>query len=88
MFEHTLETIDPMAWLISLEQSEAAYERLVEQSGSLARAAHRVASARCGRAAPTASQVASVARELAVRIGYFDIPPSRTALSAACAALT
>jgi hypothetical protein len=77
-----METTHPVHWLRSLEADPSAIGRLVEESGSLVLAAHRIARARCGT--PTAREVAAVAKELAVRVGYFDVLPSRGALAEAC----
>jgi hypothetical protein len=71
----TLEDRDPARWLRELESDTGALARLVEESGGLALAALRVARARCGT--PTDQALSSVAREIAERIGYFDIIPSR-----------
>jgi hypothetical protein len=58
---------------------------LLEESGSLARAAWRLVRARCGPdMVPTREQLRTVSREIAARCGYDDVSPSLTTLLAEC----
>ncbi len=77
-----METTEPVRWLTALERDPGALHRLVDESGSLALAAYRIARARCGT--PSPREVANVAKELAVRVGLFDVLPSRSGLVAEC----
>ncbi len=67
------ELVQPEEWLIRLATEEDGYARLVEESGGMARAAYRLASARCkveaAGAPPTLEDLQAAARLLASRIG-------------------
>jgi len=67
------ELVQPEEWLIRLATEEGGYARLVEESGGMARAAYRLASARCkveaGGTPPTLEDLQAAARLLASRIG-------------------
>jgi len=67
------ELAQPEEWLIRLATEEGGYARLVEESGGMARAAYRLASARCkveaGGTPPTLGDLQAAARLLATRIG-------------------
>ena len=72
-------------WLRSMESDPEALTRLCAEQG-LARAAFLIARARCGTAdAPTVRIVRAVARELAVRVGYYDAMPTESRLANECA---
>ena len=74
-----------MEWLRSIEGSPAALTRLCAENG-LTRAAFFIAKARCGdRSAPTVRIVRAVARELAVRVGYYDAMPTESRVADECA---
>lgn len=75
----------PVEWLHGLEHEGGAMGQLVQESGSLLIAAFRVARARCHTPQPTTAEVSSVAKELATRVGCFDVLPTRTSLAAECA---
>ena len=67
------EHVQPEEWLIRLATEEDGYARLVEESGGMARAAYRLASARSKVEAagdpPTLDDFQAAARLLASRIG-------------------
>jgi len=76
-----------LSWLRSLESDPVALVRLCGEEG-LARAAWSIATARCGKAGgvlPTRRVLRTVARELAVRVGFFDALPTESRLAAECA---
>ncbi len=74
---------DRVEWLQHLESEPDALAHLCSESGSLARAAWRVATARCG--VVSTETLHSVASELVARVGYFDVVPPAAVLHAECA---
>lgn len=80
------ECVRPVQWLRTLEADPVRLVRVCGESGSLAQAAWRIASARCGTASrgPSRSELRSVAVELAVRVGYYDAVPSEDHLADEC----
>lgn len=71
-------------WLRSLESDPDALVRLCADYG-LARAAFWIAQARCRGGVPSRRVVRAVARELAVRVGYYDALPTESRLADECA---
>jgi hypothetical protein len=67
------ELTDPEEWLLYLAREDGGYARLVEESGGMARAAYRLATARCvvesAGAPPTLEDLQAAARLLSARIG-------------------
>jgi hypothetical protein len=64
----------PSEWLRSLDEQPERYAALVEATGSVAAAAHRIATARCliqavGTGIPTPLEVRAAARTIAARLG-------------------
>ena len=76
--------VEDREWLRSLESDPDALVRLCAEYG-LARAAFWIARARCGACMPTRRVVRAVAREIAVRIGYYDALPSESRVADECA---
>jgi hypothetical protein len=77
----------PTEWLRSLAEDPRAWQRLLQDAGSFAAAAHRLAVARCRTAAvparvPTERELAAAAIELAQRVGH--VQPSNEVLFAEC----
>lgn len=69
----------PIEWLNELIQERDGYRRLLEQSGSLTVAAHRLAQARCitrerSTHVPTRVEVRAAAREIARRVPGLTVP--------------
>ncbi len=81
--------MSPTEWLLSLAQRRDGHHHLLEDTGSLAVAAWRLAQARC-RAAELATEIPSTielrgaAREIARRCGLGDVP-SASSLARDCA---
>jgi len=84
-----LEHERPSEWLRWLEQEPDAYDVLVALSGGLARAAYRVASARCRAqsglgATPTLRELQVAALTLAQRLGVVETLPITSLLANDC----
>jgi hypothetical protein len=80
----------PIEWLFSVLADQQGHRRLLDESGSIAIAAFRLACARCKTAAvpsevPSALEVRGAAREIARRSGV-DRVPSLADLVAECEA--
>lgn len=79
----------PYEWLLELSAKADGYRALLRESGSLARAAHRIATARCtvsvvSSSVPTAREVRAAAIEIIER-GGVELPvPDRKALAFDC----
>ncbi|MEM9188313.1 MAG: hypothetical protein AAGF12_04015 [Myxococcota bacterium] len=81
----------PIEWLRGLVEREAGYEELVERSGSLSVAAHRVASARCQTwstptVVPTGAELRAAALEIVRRVDLPTSVPTVQALRSDCEA--
>ncbi|HTQ03416.1 MAG TPA: hypothetical protein VMI54_06150 [Polyangiaceae bacterium] len=78
---HWEEMERPAEWLRRLDEQDGSYGRLVQESGNLALAAHRLARARCrvfgGRdGIPTLREVVAAARMIANHVPeHPDLPP-------------
>jgi hypothetical protein len=80
----------PIEWLFTVLAEEAGHRRLLDESGSIAIAAFRLACARCRTSAtpsdvPTTLELRGAAREIARRSGL-DRIPSLADLVAECEA--
>jgi hypothetical protein len=80
------ELTHPEAWLRRLNQEHNAYARLIEESGGTARAAYRLARARCiidspSGAPPTLEDLQAAARLLAARVGHGGALPITSVLA-------
>lgn len=76
-------------WLIELVSNPDAYKQLLDDSGSLAKAAHRLASAKCSvhemsTNVPTMREVAAAAREIATKAGGSLTIPAPRSLASDC----
>jgi len=72
----------PIEWLFSVLADREGHRRLLEESGSMAIAAFRLAWARCKTAAnptevPTTHELRGAAREIARRTGLVHVPSLR-----------
>jgi hypothetical protein len=79
----------PVEWLRRLEEEPRRYRRLFEETGSLALAAHRIASARCRTraqwvAVPTGSELHAAAHELQRHVPAISHVPASDALADDC----
>src|SRR4051812_34008766 len=78
----------PTEWLRSLAEEPDAYRLLLAQAGGLARAAYRVASARCRAQAsgetPTLRELHAAALTIAERLGALDTLPITSLLASDC----
>jgi hypothetical protein len=77
---------NPQAWLSRLSQESDGYTRLIGESGGTARAAYRLARARCKvasppSASPTLEDLQAAARLLAARVGHGGALPIRSVLA-------
>jgi hypothetical protein len=84
-----LEHERPSEWLRWLAEEPDAYELLVAHSGGLARAAYRVASARCRAqgglgGTPTLRELQAAALMLAQRLGTLETLPITSLLASEC----
>jgi hypothetical protein len=84
-----LELERPSEWLRWLAEAPEAYEALVAQTGGLARAAYRVASARCrvqgdAGATPTLRELQAAALTIANRVGLVETLPITSLLANDC----
>lgn len=79
---HWEEMERPAEWLRRLDEQDGSYDRLLQESGNLALAAHRLARARCrvfgGRdGIPTLREVVAAARMIASHVpDHPELPPS------------
>lgn len=78
-------------WLEWLLENRSRYRMLLDESGSLALAAHRLAKARCQVSAistdvPNAREVHAAAREIAGRTGRMEPLPPAGILASECRA--
>ena len=76
-------------WLEILATTPRAYEALLAREGSIALAAHRLATAKCAcypiaASAPSARELLAAAREISSRIPGFDTIPTARALADEC----
>ncbi|HEX3777246.1 MAG TPA: hypothetical protein VHV51_22390 [Polyangiaceae bacterium] len=80
-----LELTDPEEWLLYLAREDGGYARLVEEAGGSARAAYRLATARCKveaeRAQPTLEDLQAAARLIASRVGRGGALPITSVLT-------
>ena len=77
---------NPAAWLGRLAEERAGYARLISESGGAARAAYRLARARCrvesvSGAEPTLEDLQAAARLLAARVGRGGALPITSVLA-------
>ena len=81
----------PIEWLLQIVQTEDGYHNLLSDAGGLAKAAWKLARARC-QVAPTPTKVPSrielgaAAREIASRVGWHTPVPTPTMLALDCEA--
>jgi hypothetical protein len=85
----TEEAHRPAEWLLRFEENRHRYLELLEESGSLAVAAYRLARARCrvqpvSCAVPTSSELWSAARRIATHTGTLPDTPSGSRLMEEC----
>ncbi len=78
-------------WLEWLLENRTRYRTLLDETGSLAIAAHRLAKARCQVSAistdvPNAREIHAAASEIAGRTGRTDPLPSASVLASECRA--
>ena len=78
-----LEIADPASWLIQLAEDATGYYRLVHESGGMARAAYRLARARCSGEAPCLEDLQAAAAALAANLGGQVALPIRSLLPSA-----
>ena len=78
----------PHIWLHRLTQESGGYARLIQESGGPARAAYRLARARCRAAAslasdaePSLEEVQAAARSIAARVGHGGALPITSVLA-------
>jgi len=81
----------PIEWLRGLDEQRDGYTRLLSESGSLARAAWRLAKARCEvrqtpTHVPTHVELRTAARKISRRTGKGPVPAGRF-LASECEAL-
>lgn len=74
MFSNNDELDRPTEWLRRLSEDRALYRRLLSESGTLSRAAYRLARARCrvqpsGVSIPTRAELTVAVREIAAATG-------------------
>ncbi len=79
----------PVEFLRALEEQPQHYALILDEAGSLAIAAHRIATARCrvsaiSSAIPTALELGAAAFEIAARIGWDGPLPTTIALAQEC----
>jgi len=77
---------NPEAWLRRLAEERDGYQRLISESGGRARAAYRLARARCriesgAAASPTVEELQAAARLLAARVGHGGALPITSVLA-------
>lgn len=76
-------------WLIGIQQGRSGYRALLEETGCLAIAAHRLAQAKCQvwmfpTSVPNAREVHAAAFEIAERLGMTRELPPAGALATQC----
>jgi hypothetical protein len=81
----------PSEWLRTLDEERDAYEVLVTEAGGLARAAYRLASARCRAHSgpgetPTLRELQVAALQIARRLGRAETLPITSLLAGDCEA--
>lgn len=91
MLQPRIEHERPSEWLRWLAETPQGYEQLLEQAGGLARAAYRLARARCrvqGGASetPTLRELQAAALTLAQQLGTLDSLPITSLLASDCEA--
>ncbi len=84
--------MNPMEWLNGLRQRPQGYRSLLDEAGSFAAAAWRIAQARCRSCElstdiPTRSELRAAAYELVQRLGGDTGLPTATSLRTECEAL-
>lgn len=83
-----LEQERPSEWLRWLAEEPDAYQVLIVHSGGLARAAYRIASARCrcqvGGQTPTLRELQAAALNIAERLGTLESLPITSLLANDC----
>jgi hypothetical protein len=89
MLQPRVEHERPSEWLRWLAETPDGYEQLLEQAGGLARAAYRLARARCrvhGGASetPTLRELQAAALSLAQQLGMVDRLPITSLLASDC----
>lgn len=89
MLQAQVEHERPSEWLRWLAETPQGYEQLLEQAGGLARAAYRLARARCrvhGGASetPTLRELQAAALMLARQLGMLDSLPITSLLASDC----
>ena len=77
---------NPEAWLRRLAEERGGYQRLIHESGGRARAAYRLARARCrvesaAAPSPTLEDLQAAARLLAARVGHGGALPITSVLA-------
>jgi hypothetical protein len=77
---------NPEAWLRRLAEDRDGFQRLISESGGRARAAYRLARARCrvewgASASPTLEDLQEAARLLAARVGHGGALPITSVLA-------
>jgi len=83
MRQTKLEITDPTQWLRSLSEERDGYGRLVRESKGAARAAYRIARARCNGEPPLLDDLQAAASLLAARLGGQSSLPIRSLLPSA-----
>jgi len=81
----------PLEWLNAVIRERDGMRRLLAEEGSLARAAHRLAVAKCltlevSTSVPTRREVRAAASQIASRVPGTQVPPT-SAIAADCEAL-
>ena len=84
--------MNPIEWLNGLAQRPQGYRSLLDEAGSFAAAAWRIAEARCrsgefSSEVPTRSELRAAAYELVKRLGGDNGLPTAKSLRAECEAL-
>jgi hypothetical protein len=85
--KHLEELERPAEWLRRFDEQDGSYDRLIQESGNLALAAHRLARARrrvsgASDGIPTLREVLAAARMIADRVPNHPEIPSASVLSA------
>lgn len=81
----------PHEWLLKLDSEPHGYARLIEETGSLAEAAYRLARARCRSSdrwteVPSRSELGAAALRIVTRTGGARTVPTGLALARECEA--
>jgi hypothetical protein len=79
----------PVEWLLKLDSEPEGYRRLIQEAGSLAEAAYRLARARCRVSArstevPSRSELGAAALRIVTRTGDARPAPTGLALAREC----